>query len=460
MPTLLFPFGQLAYIVLSFTVIGIAFFNAGTKHHVLLAAGIITAMWQGGLWIKALNFDIGIIHITFFALFVYRFINPGKKINFRKKYKAIFIPWLLMALWGFLSITKAINKTYALEGPVILLMDLFFLQVMVENIRTPGDFRFLIKCLCWTIIIQSCISLLQFKIPFFKVGVIDDIASYMWWRAKGTLFHPNQMGIVLAFTLPVILRALIGSITLKDKPLIRLTTVTLALGFTALVTTYNRGSWVGIAFGLFVMISIDLFSRGSRYKKAAIGLLSVGIIVVLIGSIKFGSLILDRFVNSDADGQIDNRTEQMEEARELIKLNPILGVGYKNDNFYAREIFVHNNYLLIAAEIGIPGLLFFLWFLGNYLTLIWGGVRSKISFVSNYSKGFVASIIAFCIASIPGPDFWITADVQRQFLIVLAVLISARRLESKIIEIQKNKKLGSAKKKQINQAKLSMINKY
>ncbi|KAA3612242.1 MAG: hypothetical protein DWQ05_19790 [Calditrichaeota bacterium] len=457
MPTILFPFGQLAYIILSFTVIGIAFFKASKKHHVLLAAGIVTAMWQGGLWIKQLNFDIGIIHITFVALFVYRFINPGKKIKFKKSYNAIFIPWLLMTFWAFLAISKAINTTYALEGPVIFLIDAFFLWVLIENIRTPNDFRFLIKCVSWTIIIQSMISLLQFKIPFFKVGVIDDIASHMWWRAKGTLFHPNQMGIVLAFTLPVILRALIGSITLKDKAMLRLTAVALGLGFIALIATYNRGSWVGIFIGLFVMITIDLFSRGSKYKKAAIGLLSVGVIVVLIGSIKFGSLIIDRFVNSDADGQMDNRTEQTEEAKQLIKQHPILGVGYKNDDFYAREIFVHNNYLLIATEIGLPGLFFFLWFLAIYLALIWGGTRSKISFVSNYSKGFVASIIAFGIASIPGPDFWIAADVQRQFLIVLAVMISARRLESKIIEIQKNKKLNKSKISESNHTKLTII---
>ncbi|KAA3657308.1 MAG: hypothetical protein DWQ10_13620, partial [Calditrichaeota bacterium] len=208
----LLPFGQFIFIFLSFSIIGIIFVRARNKAYPLLAAGIITAMWQGGLWINALNFDIGIIHITFFALMIYNFIDPGKKIKFKKNYKAIFIPWLLMACWGFLSIHKAINTTYALEGPIVLLIDAFFLWVLVNNIKTPKDFRFLMKCLSWTIIIQAMISLLQFKIPFFKVGVIDDIASHMWWRAKGTLFHPNQMGIVLAFTLPVILRALIGSI--------------------------------------------------------------------------------------------------------------------------------------------------------------------------------------------------------------------------------------------------------
>ncbi|KAA3661009.1 MAG: O-antigen ligase domain-containing protein [Calditrichaeota bacterium] len=232
------------------------------------------------------------------------------------------------------------------------------------------------------------------------------------------------------------------------------------MGFTAFITTYNRGSWVGACVGMFIMISLDLFARGSKHKKVAMGLMSFGVLVVLVGSIKFGSLIIDRFMNSDADGQIDNRSEQTHEAIELIKQNPIVGVGYKNDDFYAREIFVHNNYLLIAAEFGIPGLLFYFWFIGNYLALIIGGIRSKVSFVSNYSKGFLASIIAFSIASIPGPDFWIAADVQRQFLIVLAVLISARRLESKLIEIQKNKKLNKSKIDQTNIAKLSIIDKY
>ncbi len=436
----LLPFGQAVFLALCLILVAVALVLAKDRRRVLLMAAVVTGAWQGGLWLARFNTDIRLTHIFLFGLFVWQFIEPQKQVYFRKQYMRILLPWSLLIIWSALAITQALNTDYARMGPLTFLIDALAVYVMVSVVRTPRDLQFFLVAICFSVIGQSVLALVQFKFHFFKLGVIDDAASWMWWRARGSFFHPNHLGIFLASTLPLVLRGLIGAIAGRDKKMMYITSAAFLLGGVGLLATFNRGSWVGLAAGLLVMVFMDMFGRGGKVKKVARGMLVAGILVAMAGSVKYGALIIDRFINSDRQEQEANRSMQAEEAIALIKQKPLLGVGYKNDIFYSSTIFVHNNYLLIAAETGLVGLGFFLWFLFEFWRMIVRSVRSKIPTVSNYGKGYVAGIIAFMIASIPGPDFWINEGVQMHFFVLVAFMISMLRIENKLIELQRKKK--------------------
>jgi O-antigen ligase len=146
-------------------------------------------------------------------------------------------------------------------------------------------------------------------------------------------------------------------------------------------------------------------------------------------SIKFAPKIYDRVFQDDAEGQLEGRSEQIEETIPLILRNPIVGVGYSNDRFYASVIFVHNVYMLIAAEIGVTGFICYLWFLFEIFREIWAISRSGVLYCANYGRGVLAGMLGFCLASWVGPDFWINYGVQSYFWLVLALLFALGRLK-------------------------------
>jgi len=275
--------------------------------------------------------------------------------------------------------------------------------------------------------------LVQFKVPYFKFGVIDEVASWMWWRARGTFFHANHLGMFFVILLPVALRSAISFLLAKNQKFFYISISAFLLGLVALMTTYNRGSWIGFGSGMVVMFSLDLLSRKSKIKKIVRGALIIGVFLGIFVSIKFGGMIIDRVLHSDQKEIMEGREQLQEEAIDTIQQHPVFGVGYFNDRYYSKVIFAHNLYLLVATEVGVPGFIFFAWFLLELLWLVIRGCRSKIPFVYNYSRGLLASLVGFMIASLPGPDFWINEDVQFYFWVVVAITVSLLRMEHKIV---------------------------
>lgn len=92
----------------------------------------------------------------------------------------------------------------------------------------------------------------------------------------------------------------------------------------------------------------------------------------------------------------------------MIKDNPLIGVGLGNFRYRypeymlkAKEHFLHahNVFLQIAVEMGIPGLLAFLWLLFLFFKDIFFQ-RQEDKYLKVVSIGFCAGIIAILITSL------------------------------------------------------------
>jgi len=427
------PFGQLGYIIIVFAVLGLALLLFPRKRRVLLGAAIFLVAWQGGIWVQFIQMDIRPFHLLSFALLAWNLAEG--KFSFQKMRKQLspLWPWILLIVWSLISTTVAIDAESARQGPARFIVDVLFFMAVLTTVKTPRDFRFLIMCIAAALIGQSILALIQFKFIGFTVGVIDEVRTYMWWRAKGTYRHPNHLGMTYVILLPIVIRGIITALGSKDKKLLYVCTAATLLGGIGILTTYNRGAWVAFVVGMSVMLSLDLIGSNIRIKRFARALILAGMIIGAVGMIEFGDFIMTRMFASDQEEILEGRERLQEEGFEVMMAHPVFGVGYANEQLYARVSFVHNVYILIGSETGLIGLGLFMLFLFKYGRLIIRGCRSKIVYIKNFAHGLVASLVGFMVASIPGPDFWINDGVQIYFWTSVALMVILIQMEQQAL---------------------------
>lgn len=434
---------KIVVVVLCALVLIVGYVVAPNRRRFLLAYGTVTAGFQIEMLLTFFGAGVTLSYLAFLALLIQSFIEPRRDLPHPKP--RVLWPWLGLLLFSALAVSKAIDAEMARATFVLFSFELIMFFAVLRTVKTPGDIRYYVGCLMAAVLVQGVLGLLQYKIPFFKIGIIDHYQSYMWWRAKGTFFHPNHLGMFFLLMLPIVARYLIAAMAERNAKWITYGFATFGIGFVALLATYNRGSWGGLIFGLLIMLAVDFTNRGVKIRRVMSNLLALAFLLGGLLSIKFAPKIYDRVFQDDAEGQLEGRGQQIEETIPLIMQNPIVGVGYNNDRFHASVIFVHNVYMLIAAETGLLGLACFLWFLLEIFREIWAVSRSAVLYAANYARGALASLLGFSLASWVGPDFWINYGVQSYFWLLLALLYSVSRLKRVVLFKQKQAVLAQKK---------------
>lgn len=159
---------------------------------------------------------------------------------------------------------------------------------------------------------------------------------------------------------------------------------TLPLGIliiAALALSLTRNAWMGAIAGLFVVL---LAVR----PRAIAGLVVILALLLLVSPGKIQDRLRSGFNPSDDNTR--NRIELFETSLRLIKAHPWLGVGgnvarealkFRGTAEFPDWLYqhMHNNILQIAAERGLPGLAFWLWFIAALVADSWklraGGAR-------------------------------------------------------------------------------------
>lgn len=184
---------------------------------------------------------------------------------------------------------------------------------------------------------------------------LGEVSGRLFLRPYGTFSHPNSLA---GFTL-IVLILLLGNAKSTNQLIHKLSYL---LGLLALVLSFSRSAW------LAGVISILLLTAHQIWKKRIGTLLIAFFIIFLIFFIILFSC--PRFL---IDEPLVQRLQLIKVSYEMIKSNPLSGVGLNNfivrlpDFWESNSIRllqpVHNIYLLIATETGLVGLAIFLWFL-------------------------------------------------------------------------------------------------
>ncbi|MFW5869273.1 MAG: O-antigen ligase family protein [Planctomycetota bacterium] len=290
-------------------------------------------------------------------------MTHAQKLSFRTSRK-FFLPAVIgFAGLAFLSFAMAMNtKAAALlmeEYAKILLMML----VAVFAITRPSHHRIL------GMVILVCLSYLIFNVN--QLYVFENRLD-IYGRGYGGLDN-NGAGLMLAMAIPFMYFAFVA----EHRPW-RWGYLALTLPAAhAIMLTYSRGAMLSA-----IVASVGMILVGSKKKVRSI------MVLLLIGAALLplaGKEVRERFSTiseSEKEASANSRFMSWEAGWEIAKDYPLLGVGLRNSNLiikrYGADVegrTIHNVYIQIAADTGLPAISVWLLMVGIALRGFWRASR-------------------------------------------------------------------------------------
>lgn len=310
------------------------------------------------------------------------FIIKIKEIKYDKK--DLFV--LTFLLFALISLIFSINKNVSLFGEPGrdegFFMILTYILVYYFAKYYFKEYENFYKILFIITIAISVLSILQFYdlVPFQKnLGL-----QYRQYWTSGTFGNPNFLGSYITLILPIFMCLFI--LNGKKRFLVASSIV-----FWAMLSSLTRSAWV--AFGVYSIIGIIyiIYRKEKVLFKNALILLIVFGIVFVGGDLLSNGRIVGRnknMLNELKSGMENGITGEMGSGRieiwkvtlNQIKMHPLFGTGIdtlkdgiiqdQNEYYVQRAIEsgtyvdkAHNEYLQIAATMGIPALVIYLLFI-------------------------------------------------------------------------------------------------
>lgn len=330
------------------------------------------------------------------------------------------LPWVLFFLVATLTLLDArsipLGLVELLKWLEIALLVWLIVDVASDPAQRPGGvpgaMRLVLAMLLLAGLSQALIGIWQFGLR--GTGPEHFIILRRFYRAYGTFEQPNPFGGYMNLTALLALGAFMGLVwgqierrrgaadgasLFPYRFWLPFTLICAAAGSLALLLSWSRGAWLGFLAGAAVLalFSTRRLLLGLGLMAAAIVLLAGGL--VLGESVGFGPALAvterlggfqDEFTLGDVRGVDINdanfavleRLAHWQAAADMARDNLWTGVGFGNYaaayNDYALINFpdalghAHNYYLNLLAEVGLPGLTFYIIF---WLAMIGQSVR-------------------------------------------------------------------------------------
>ncbi len=337
-----------------------------TTYSVMSVGDVIA--WTGGIMVSLSD-------ISFILLFIYLVIN--KKTTFKMS-PSIALPAFIFVLAGLYSF---INSTWPRMTlyQIIFMLQLFFLYyfVLTNAIESEKDVRMVTFFMIASICFQGVLSIAQFvsgyPLDFFSTGVgageLFTIAEEEEAvRAYGTMGAPNGFAAYIVPLLLLTIALRVGTHIGKKA-----TGLVMTLGGLALLFSFSRGGW--LSFVICIMVLLWMMRREQVVQRKTI----IGVLFVLAIMVAwFYPEVHARIYGYDRNAAM-SRIPLIKIAWNMIQAHPLFGVGantfasvthtYTTSNdlkgIYLHE--VHNQYLLVFAEMGLFGLFGFLWLMFAFM---------------------------------------------------------------------------------------------
>lgn len=276
----------------------------------------------------------------------------------------------------------------------------------------------------------------------------DFLRGYPYDTFSASFYAATGFASWLTVVIPVLVGIAMSKI-LPDRRLKYLLFATAFVQFLYLIKTLSRGAWIGFAIASFFM-GYYIF-RELNFKKRVLCLSSVAVFLAvvlfmprpLMFKIKDAirvklnlSQTISQRMSSIAQinkGSVSERIYWWQEAIRIIKDYPLFGCGI---NTYSRVAlkyksfeygggYPHNSYLQKAAEIGLPGLLAFLWLLFLYFKTGFLYLKSNKDYLV---LGILSGILAFLVHAFFDTHFY-SLQLVILFWYMLGLTIAAIKLD-------------------------------
>jgi O-Antigen ligase len=204
----------------------------------------------------------------------------------------------------------------------------------------------------------------------------------------------------------------------------------LAAGTLVLVAIWLTGSRAAIAVAILVSAAAALWRMPrERFAPLRRPLVALTAALLIVG---FTLLVASQLVVREisASRALDVRRDFLVTSLRMIGTHPLFGIGigryYQSSGSYMpprlRQIYsmenAHNNFLQVAAELGIVGLALFLWPLGTALRRNWKAIQARPN--EGMPGALFAGLIGFLVTALVGHPL-LVPEVAYPFWIMLGV---------------------------------------
>jgi putative inorganic carbon (hco3(-)) transporter len=347
---------------------------------------------------------------------------------------------LAAALIGWIATMKRSNIKSVLKLPFILPLCLLFAWTILTSLIAPNAlsnlwvarkfFLYLLLFLVPAIIRGEGKTTWIYKAIFF-VSAMSGIAGMVQYlidpqrdvlhRIKGFMSHwMTYSGLLMLVLVLLISYAL--SVGWRNHKWMLLLSCFITI---VLILSQTRSALLGAIAGACVIILL-------KQPRAIIGLLAIIMVLFVFSPSKIKQRLYSSVTTQDP------RIEIWGTSLRLIKANPWFGVGLTNVNREALHYrgnqayldwayqHMHNNFFQIAAERGIPGLIFWVWLMIRFGwdALVVYRASSKISWDS--TEASIASLAALsALTALMIAGIWEYNFGDSEILVLFLFIISA-----------------------------------
>ena len=299
-------------------------------------------------------FSIGTINVN--LLFVYGglmllFSLLVLRANYHElKEKKLTLLWLLFILWAIVSLTYSFDLITSVKEALRYSSILFSLALGAILIKKSQDLTLLIKVIIFSSLIPAFVALAQY---FNNNGLMENGIN----RVYGTMTHPNMLAYYLL--LPITLSVFIFLNVKKTRVEAYLyLVISIFLSF-ILVLTYTRGAYVALLL-IFLLIGLVKFRKFLFFALAAL-------FIFYLASFSLQERI-NTLLKGDPYGSIGWRITLYRDSLSYVMEHPIIGQGAglaeiiisQNRDFRLGSAEPHNDYIRLALDGGMVGLIFYL----------------------------------------------------------------------------------------------------
>lgn len=394
------------------------------------------------LWAFTMAFPTGVVN-TLMGMVLFIFILRCFFVrDIRYRNTVVLIPFLVFFFASWLSIFNSVNINSSIHGLTKVLKNLAIVLVVSHSIKDKKLLRKVIFALLGGAAFVCVDGIFQYFTgkDFFRGYPI--VITLDLRRISASFSGANDFGVYLVSLTP--LAWVLSLYYFKSRQRI-IGMILAGLLTLCLLLTYGRGSFLG----LLVTCLIFLLVKKDKRLIAAFCLILIAIPFIMPKSIKEWTkktkspLVV--FANED-------RLMIYRTAIGMVKAHPFIGVGVNTfiDNYPEYESLVlgftmfgksyaHNSFLQMGAEIGIFGLVIFVWFVCVFIQesrRIYE--KEKDGFMRNAVLGLCCGVIGFLLSGLTESNLYYSR-LSILFWFIIGLTLSNKFIDQKEVAVEENR---------------------
>ncbi|MGO9567714.1 MAG: O-antigen ligase family protein [Desulfomonilaceae bacterium] len=342
----------------------------------------------------------------------------------------LFLIWIVyVAIAGVL---RSEHLNYTLFEIVTLFQGFMLFFYLINNLSSERDLRVVLYALFANTVAHALYIIMQ-SVTGFNYTVHGEASTHFveqeGFRPAGFAGSWDAAAAMMHLVLPVLFAYYFIA---KNRAWHRAALMGIGIVLLGLLLTKVRGAWIATLVSAITVVAVS-YLRGWISSTQTFKVAAGGIAVLVLAA----PFVVERLITG-AWGE--DRLPLIYTAINMFKANWLLGVGPNNYFFHIEQYLpislrhtweagVHNEYLMWAAETGLPGFLLYYSLLFVMLKKLWKLTASPDPWIYLASVGFFGAMVGSLPYRMTSPYFFL--EVYSESCVVLAVTCVLQTLEKK-----------------------------